>query len=148
MHAPSFFENVTDEEYLRIMRTNVDGLFWVTRSILTAMKKQNSGYIINILSTAAHAAQAKNGPYSASKYAANALTETLIHECRGTNIRVSSISPGPVSTSIWSHKIVPPSEEEKERMLHPEDISEIAAFLISTSENVHIRDIEVTPWKF
>lgn len=148
MHAPSAFEDITDEEYLRIMRTNVDGLFWITRLVLSAMKKQDSGYIINILSTAAHAAQARNAPYSASKYAANALTETLIKECRGTGIRISSISPGPVSTSIWSHKITPPSEEEKERMLRPDDIGEIVLFLLSSPTNVHIRDLEVTPWKF
>lgn len=148
MHAPSFFEDITDEEYLRIMRTNTDGLFWITRKALSAMKKSHQGYIINILSTAAHSAQAKNGPYCASKYAANALTETLIQECRGSNIRISSISPGPVATSIWSHKITPPSEEEQKRMLRPENIADIASFLISTPEKVHIRDIEVTPWKF
>lgn len=148
MHAPSNFEDITDEEYLRIMRTNTDGLFWVTRKTLAAMKKADQGYIINILSTAAHSAQARNGPYSASKYAANALTETLIRECRGSNIRISSISPGPVATSIWSHKITPPSEEEQKKMLRPKDIAEIAGFLISMPENVHIRDIEVTPWKF
>lgn len=146
MHAPSAFENITDEEYLRIMRTNVDGLFWMSRNVLSIMKQQKTGYIINILSTAAHAAQAMNAPYSASKYAANALTETLIKECRKSNIRISSISPGPVATSIWSHKITPPSEEEKAQMLRPEDIADIVGFLLSTSPGVHIRDLEVTPW--
>ena len=40
------------------------------------------------------------------------------------------------------------SEEEQKRMLCPENIADIASFLISTPENVHIRDIEVTSWKF
>lgn len=111
------------------------------------------GYVVCLLSRSQEKLslaerEIAGGTYSASKYAANALIETLIQECRGSNIRISSISPDPVSTNIWSHKIIPPSKEEQKRMLRPEDIADIASFLISTPENVHIRDIEVTPWKF
>ena len=148
MHAPCSFKDITDEEYLRILKTNTDGLFYMTRAVLPYMEEQHGGFIVNILSTAAHLAQAGNGPYSASKYAANAFTETLIQEYRGTGIRISSISPGPVATQIWSHKTNPPSEEAKKRMLRPENIADIAAFIISSPSNVHIRDIEVTPWNW
>ena len=148
MHAPCSFENVSTEEYKRIMDTNVDGLFYMTRSVLKAMKERQSGYIINILSTASHAAAARGGPYSASKYAALALTETLAAECRGSGIRITSISPGPVATTIWSHKTTPPSEEEMARMLKPGDIARIAGFLLDNPDYVIIRDIEVTPAGF
>ncbi|WP_352427665.1 SDR family oxidoreductase, partial [Enterocloster asparagiformis] len=148
MHAPCSFESVSTEEYKRIMDTNVDGVFYTTRSVLKIMKEQQSGYIINILSTASHAAAARGGPYSASKHAALALTETLAAECRGSGIRITSISPGPVATTIWSHKTTPPSEEEMARMLKPGDIARIAGFLLDNPEYVHIRDIEVTPAGF
>lgn len=148
MHAPSPFEEVDEEEYLRIMHTNTDGLFWVTQAVLPIMKKQEAGYIINILSTASHAAGAGNAPYSSSKYAAKAMTDTLIEECRGTGIRISSISPGPVATTIWSHKTTPPDSSLMARMLRPQDIADIAAYLLSTPANVHIRDLLVTPWNY
>lgn len=148
MHAPCFLEDISVEEYKRIMDTNVDGLFYTTQEVLKIMKKQQSGYIINILSTASHSAGACNGPYSASKYAALALTDTLAAECSHSGIRISSISPGPVSTTIWSHKTIPPSEDEMKRMLRPEDIAGIAGFLLERPDYMHIRDIEVTPWNF
>lgn len=148
MHAPSPFEDVAQDEFTRILGTNTDGIFWVTQAVLPMMKKQGNGFVLNILSTAAHAAGAGNAPYSASKFAAKALTDTLIQEYRGTDIRISSISPGPVSTTIWSHKIEPPDKAQMMRMLRPQDIADIAAFLLSLPANVHIRDLEVTPWKF
>ena len=148
MHAPSPFEDVNEEEYLRIMHTNTDGLFRVTQAVLPIMKKQESGYIINILSTASNAAGADNAPYSASKYAAKAMTDTLIEEYRGTGIRISSISPGPVATTIWSHKTTPPDSSLLARMLRPQDIADIAAYLLSTPANVHIQDLLVTPWNY
>ena len=148
MHAPCPLKDVSQEEYIRILRTNTDGLFWASQAVLPYMEEQGGGYILNILSTASHEAGAGNAPYSASKFAAKALTDTLIQEYRNTNIRISSISPGPVATTIWSHKTTPPGEEQMERMLKPQDIADIASFLISTPPNVHIRDLVVTPWMY
>jgi NADP-dependent 3-hydroxy acid dehydrogenase YdfG len=148
MRAPASFESVTQEEYERIIRTNLDGTFYMTQAALALMKQRNSGFIVNILSTAAVRAGAGNGPYSASKFAARALTETLVEECRGSGIRISSISPGPVETTIWTHKITPPLQEKKDKMLRPADIADLAVFLIERPPYVHIRDMEVTPWYY
>lgn len=41
MHAPSPFEDVNEEEYLRIMHTNTDGLFRVTQAVLPIMKNRS-----------------------------------------------------------------------------------------------------------
>jgi NADP-dependent 3-hydroxy acid dehydrogenase YdfG len=148
MHAFTPFESINGAEYDRIIRTNTDGVFYVTQAVLAVMRKNDSGYILNILSTAAYHAGPGNGPYSASKYAARAMTETLVEECRGSGIRISSISPGPVATTIWSHKTTPPSREKREKMLQPSDIADLAVFLLERSRNVFIRDIEVTPWYY
>jgi NADP-dependent 3-hydroxy acid dehydrogenase YdfG len=84
--------------------------------------------------------------YSASKYAARAVTESIIAECMGTGVRVSSISPGPVNTNIWAHKTTPVTEERKEKMLRTEDIANIISFLLQSDSNVHIGNITVEPW--
>jgi len=136
------------EDYKRIMETNVDGLMIMTREVLKIMRRRDSGYIINILSTAAYSAKKGVGIYAASKYAARALTEALIEECRGSGIRVSSISPGPTASDIWSHKVYPVPQERKDKMLKTDDIADIAAFLVLTDSNVHIGNITVTPWKW
>ena len=111
-------------------------------------EKQESGYIINILSTASLMQPEQAMPPIPLPNAAKAMTDTLIEEYRGTGIRISSISPGPVATTIWSHKTTPPDSSRLARMLRPQDIADIAAYLLSTPANVHIQDLLVTPWNY
>ena len=139
-------EEVDTDLWKRIVDTNLLGTFLMCRAVLPHMKKTNSGYIINISSTAAFRSQAGNIPYSSSKYGVRALTEGLIEETRGTGIRVTSISPGPVDTNIWSHKTVPVAQERRSRMLRVEDITRIVDYLIFLPEHVHIDNVTVTPW--
>ena len=138
-------EEVDRELWDRVVRTNLDGTYHFCRAVLPAMKSRDSGFILNILSTASFAAQPGNSAYSASKYGARALTEALAEELRGTGVRVASINPGPVATEIWSHKTKPPSQEALENMLRPEDIADLALFLITRPANVDIRSVTITP---
>ena len=148
MHQPAVLEEVSTEDYLRIMRTNTDGTFFMTQAVLPSMKAHNSGFILNILSTAAHSAGSGNSPYSASKFAALAITDTLAAECQGTGVRISSVSPGPIATTIWSHKATPPSEEQKAKMLKPTELADILLFILERPANVHLSHLQVTPWYF
>lgn len=140
------FERILTREYRRIMSTNVDGSLFVLRRSLQYLRVEETGYIINILSTAATSAGAGGGVYAASKHAARALQEALLAECRGSSVRVSSISPGPVRTGIWSHKDTPPSQENLRHMLSPKDIAQIVVFLLTRDAHIHIPDIRVEPW--
>ena len=138
-------EDVPIELWDRIMNTNTRGTFLFCREVLPLMKSRNTGQIINILSTGAFRSNANNAPYSASKYAVRAVNEALMEETRETGIKISSISPGPVATNIWSHKKRDVTTEEKSRMTHPEDIGEIVSFLVSRPDYVHIDNITVVP---
>ena len=71
------------------------------------------------------ASQAGVSLYAASKFGVRALTEALIEEYRHSNVRVTSVSPGPVDTTIWTHKIEPPSAERRAKMLRASDISDM-----------------------
>ena len=135
--------DIEREEFERIMNTNVNSTLYMTREYL---RHSDAGYIIHILSTAAFDSGAGGIMYSASKYAARAVTEGLEKALKGTDIRITSISPGPVNTNIWSHKAQPVPEERKARMLRPQDIADIIRFLLNTDKNVHIHDIKVEPW--
>lgn len=131
----------------QIIDTNLTGVYNMMHFTLPYLLL-SKGYIINILSTAAFRGNAGNAPYTASKYGARALSETAALEGALEGVRVASISPGPVNTNIWSHKIVPPNDEKKMRMLNPEDIADIAIFLLKTSTNVVIGNITVTPLRY
>lgn len=140
------FERTDTDAYHRIMRTNADATLFCMRRALRYVREAEAGYLVNILSTAATAAGAGGGVYAASKHAAKALQEALAAECRGTTVRVSSVSPGPVDTEIWSHKAEPPPAARRERMLRPEEIAEVVLFLLRQPPGVFIPDIRVEPW--
>lgn len=146
MKEPIRVEDITHTEWDRIMETNLNGTFYFCRGVLPSMKERDSGYIINILSTAAYRTDKENSLYSASKYGTRALTEALIEENKSTGIRISSVSPGPVNTNIWSHKTRKVSENERSRMLETSDIVRIVTFLLANEPYVHIDNITVTPW--
>jgi NADP-dependent 3-hydroxy acid dehydrogenase YdfG len=139
-------EDIETDDFHRIMRTNVDSLLFCCREAMPCLKESGGAYIINILSTAAFATGAGGGMYSASKYAARALHEAMVAACKGSNIRVSAISPGPVLTNIWSHKTEEITQKRKNGMLRPENIAEIVLFLLRLDPNVHIGNIGVEPW--
>jgi len=139
-------EEIESKEFDRIMRTNVDSVLYCCREAMPYLKQSSGAYIINILSTAAFATGAGGGMYSASKYAARALHESLELSCKGSNVKVSAISPGPVNTNIWNHKLEEVSQKRKENMLKIENIADIVLFLISMDTNIHIGNITVEPW--
>jgi NAD(P)-dependent dehydrogenase (short-subunit alcohol dehydrogenase family) len=78
------------------MAVNLRGPFLLARLVLPEMYKQGSGVIINVVSIAAKAALAMNGPYAASKAGLIGLTRTLAAEGGRKGVRVNAISPGPV----------------------------------------------------
>ncbi len=142
--------SVADTEpaiWQRIVDTNLTGLFYMTHFAMPHLR-ESGGYIIDILSTAAFRSNAGNAPYSASKYGARAVCEASALEGKDRGVRVASISPGPVNTNIWSHKTTPPDAETKSRMLDPDDIADIALFLLKTPGSVVIENVTVTPRDF
>ena len=145
MPEPLYVESISAELWDRVVETNLRGTFLVCRAVLPRMKAEGKGLIINILSTGAYRSNPGNSLYSASKFGTRALTEALQEETRDSGIKVSSISPGPVATNIWSHKKRTVTDEEKRRMLRPEDIGDIVAFLCLQPDYVHVDNITVTP---
>ena len=116
------------------------------REALPQLEKAPWAYILNVLTTGAFTVSPGVGMYGASKFGARALTETLIEEYRNSSVRISSVSPGPVNTTIWNHKIEPPSEAERGRMIQPQDIADIFLWLIDRPHYLHVPDVTVRPW--
>lgn len=145
-HESMPLETLQREEFERILHTNLNSVLYCTREALPYLEKQPQGFVLSILSTAAFHSSSGGFTYAASKYAARAVMEGLEQAYKGTNIRIASISPGPVNTNIWSHKSVPVSQERKDKMLRAQDIAQIAMFLLQLDDNVHIGNITVEPW--
>jgi NAD(P)-dependent dehydrogenase (short-subunit alcohol dehydrogenase family) len=93
-------EAVPIPDLRRQLEVNVIGQVAVTQAFLPLIR-QARGRIVNMGSIAGRAAMPLMGPYSASKFALEALTDSLRLEVQQWGIRVSIVEPGAIATPIW-----------------------------------------------
>jgi NAD(P)-dependent dehydrogenase (short-subunit alcohol dehydrogenase family) len=95
---PGAVEDLTREVLRMQFETNLFGWHELTRLVLPAMRRQGHGRIIQHSSVLGFVALRYRGAYNASKYALEGLTDTLRLELRDSNIHVSLIDTGPVTS--------------------------------------------------
>lgn len=88
------------EEWKALFETNVFGLVRCTQAALPHMREQRFGRIVNISSVAGRTAIPMFGPYSASKWAVEGLSESLATEAAMHDIAVTLVEPGAIVTPI------------------------------------------------
>ena len=93
------------------LEVNVIGQVAVTQAFLPLIR-QARGRIINMGSIAGRAAMPLMGPYSASKFALEAITDALRLEVQQWGIHVSIIEPGAIATPIWNKSAIEAAERE------------------------------------
>ncbi len=96
-------KNLTEftlEEWDRVMRTNLTGVFLLCRSFIPSMKGLGYGRIINLTSIMSHVALPGRTAYAASKTALLGFTKALALELAPEGITVNGISPGPIATEM------------------------------------------------
>lgn len=146
MREKQALQDTDAAEWKNMIDINLTGTYLMCREVIPHMIEHQSGYIVNILSTAAFRSGKENSLYSASKYGARALTESIMEENRRSGVRITSVSPGAVDTTIWDHKKHPISAEDRETMLQAGDIASIIVYLLNLPLRVYIDNITVTPW--
>jgi len=95
---PGAVEDLTRAALLAQFETNVFGTQELTNLVLPAMRTAGEGRIIQISSLLGIVCLAYRGAYNASKYALEALSDTMRLELAGTNIHVAVIEPGPITS--------------------------------------------------
>jgi short-subunit dehydrogenase len=93
-------EGTTDEEWHRVMSTNVDGLFRTSRAALPAIRAAGGGAIINISSTNGLVGGAGLAAYCASKFGLRGFTEALRRELADTPVQVIYVAPRATATDM------------------------------------------------
>jgi len=93
-------EQFTDEDWRRIMSTNLDGVFRVSRAVARGMIERRSGSIVNISSVQSVLARPSIAPYAASKGALTMLTKSMAGEWGQYGIRVNALAPGYFKTDL------------------------------------------------
>ncbi|MEX0660587.1 MAG: SDR family NAD(P)-dependent oxidoreductase [Balneolaceae bacterium] len=130
--------------------TNINGLLSMTRFVSKRMKKRNAGHIINVGSIAGYESYPGGSVYCATKHAVKAITQSAKMDLTGTNIRVSSVSPGLVETEF--SKVRFHGDEDKASGVYKNieplkdvDIAEIIFFMANRPPHVNILDTIVFP---
>ncbi|MFG3125838.1 SDR family NAD(P)-dependent oxidoreductase [Streptomyces sp. NPDC048201] len=113
--------------------TNVRGPFLLVAAFVPAMLEAKSGVIVNIGSIAADLGMPGAAAYSASKAALHALTRAWAAEFGGSGVRVNTVAPGPVRTSMGDPEVVDRigAATPLGRVADPEEIAELVGFLAS-----------------
>ena len=133
------FAEVTDEDFLRILHTNVMSVFTLSREVSRNMISLGNGAIINISSMAAQYGIPKVIAYTASKSAIEGMTRAMAVELSPMGIRVNCIAPGFIATDM-SEKALNGDTERKQKVMsrtpmgklgEPADIAEAAYFFAS-----------------
>ena len=94
-------EYVPIEEWRNQLEINLIGQIAVTQAFLPLMRGATGGRIVNISSIGGRVAVPLAGPYAASKFALEAVSDSLRRELRSQGIHVALIEPGGVKTPIW-----------------------------------------------
>jgi NAD(P)-dependent dehydrogenase (short-subunit alcohol dehydrogenase family) len=133
------FTEVTDDEFQRILLTNVTAVFAISREVSKVMIAKGGGRIINISSMASQYGLPKVIAYTASKGAIEAMTRAMAVDLSPLGILVNCIAPGFIATDM-SAKALNNDPERKQKVLSrtpigflgaPADIAETALFLAS-----------------
>jgi 2-keto-3-deoxy-L-fuconate dehydrogenase len=134
----------SEEDFDRILRINVRGVYLCTRAVLEAMKGEGGGVILNMASIAGMAGLPDRFAYSTSKGAVLAMTYSVARDYIKDGIRCNAISPARVHTPFvdgFVAKNYPGREEEMMqklgesqpigRMAQPDEVASLAVWLCS-----------------
>lgn len=137
-------ESMTDEDFDRVIRTNLYGAFYMSRGAVPMMAERGGGYIVNISSLAGQNTFAKGAAYCASKHALNGFSECMMLEVRHRNIAVSYVCPGSVETS-FGHSA--PDADNSWRQSSRDVAAVVRDLLIGTSPRTLVSKVEMRPMK-
>jgi NAD(P)-dependent dehydrogenase (short-subunit alcohol dehydrogenase family) len=93
-------EELNISYFRAVMETNYFGALRCIQAVLPKMRERRSGRIINVTSVAGRIASSPFGPYTASKFALEALSEVLAQEAKMFNVRVAIVEPGIIDTAM------------------------------------------------
>ena len=138
-------------EWQTMIDTNITGLCNITQLLLPNMMAADSGYIINIGSTAGTYPYAGGNVYGASKAFVRQFSLNLRADLIGTALRVTNVEPGLCEGTEFSNVRFRGDDQKAENVyknvqaIRPEDIANIVLWLTEQPKHVNINAIEVMP---
>lgn len=137
-------ETFSSEDWKAMFDTNVHGIFYTTKRVISAMKKADEGHIINVASIAGLNGVKNFAGYVGTKHAVRGISHSLYMELRDFGIKVSTIYPGSVQTNFFDEI---PGMDAHEHMMRPIDVANTIVQTLETHPNYFVADVECRPLK-
>ncbi|AHM04057.1 Sorbitol dehydrogenase [Roseibacterium elongatum DSM 19469] len=144
-HLPKPLEDVSEEEFDRVLAVNAKSVYLTAREIVPQMKAQGAGAILNIASTAGLSPRPRLNWYNASKGWMITATKAMAVELAPAGIRVNALAPVAGETPLLSSFMGEDTPEMRAKFLStipigrfstPDDMGEAAAFLCSDAASM------------
>lgn len=134
------------EAFRDTLELNLTAPFGFVRAFLPAMRRRATGHVVTVGSIADRTAYPGNAAYAASKFGLRALHEVIRAELKGTGVRASLVSPGPVDTPLWD--AVDSAQREghtpRTEMLSADAVADAVHYAVSTPAAVNIDELRLS----
>ena len=141
-----YFGNVDElslKDWQTMIDTNLNGVFYLTRTVVPLMKKMDQHcHIINISSVAGLLGNPQISGYNATKFGLRGFSEALFKELRYDKIKVSTMFPGSIATNFFDNAN---GVETHPNMLQAPDVADTLIHLLETPNNFLINEVTLRP---
>ena len=132
VRADGLSPQIDDEDWTRVLETNLSGAFRLTRRVLRPMLRARFGRVVNIASVVGERANPGQANYAASKAGLIGLTRTVAAEVARRGVTVNAVAPGLVETEMTGDLAAELVEEVPARRAGtPADVAACVRFLAS-----------------
>src|SRR5438270_1197428 len=139
-------DELTVEQWDQVINVNLRGPFLLAKAALPLMRRQHSGHIINVASTAATRAWANASAYHASKWGLIGFSRGLGVEGRADGIRVTTIIPGGMRTHFFdrfNEQGIPMPEQQN--LQDPANLARVIVFATQVPPESALQEVIITP---
>jgi 3-hydroxy acid dehydrogenase/malonic semialdehyde reductase len=144
------FDNADLDDWDNMLDTNVKGLAYMSKAVVPLMKELGRGHIINMGSIAGKEVYQNGNGYCASKFAVDALSQSMRIDLLPYNIKVTGVHPGAAETEFSTVRFK--GDEAKAAAIYegytplqPEDVAEVVYYVTTQPPHVCINELVITP---
>jgi len=144
-----YFEEASLEDWNQMIDTNIKGFLYVAQAVAKKMVARKKGHIINIGSTAAKVVYEKGNTYCATKFAVDALSQSMRIDMLRHGIKVTNVNPGAAETEFSlvrfkGDNVTAAKVYEGMKALQAEDVANVIYYAATLPEHVCINELTVT----
>jgi NADP-dependent 3-hydroxy acid dehydrogenase YdfG len=149
-NAGAFFvtpaHETSADDFREMIELNLTAPFAFVRAFLPHMRRRGAGHIVTVGSIADRMAFPGNAAYAASKFGLRGLHEVLRAELKGTGVRATLVSPGPVDTPLWDtvdsgHRV---GHTQRTDMLPADAVADAVYYAVTAPAAVNVDELRLS----